>query len=326
MRLVLCFILLAVWSGQANDTSKEWSDLLSEGESLHKTGNYSAAAHDFRKALAIAERCTINDHQLAELHNDLGADYAEAGQFAESEGEYRRALALLEKTEGQASLNYAVVVASIAVLPTQTSAPESVIALLRRALAVNARSGDIGNLTLVRGCLALILGNQKRYQEEEPLLLEALAALAKQKTPDPRLMAGFLNNLAVLRLDQARYEEAIDLQRESIRVLQTGLGREHPSLVVSFNNLAATYVKMGRFDEAGLTYLRAIDLCRKTLGEDHLDYAVLLKNYAVALRKLGRKREAKKMETQGQQIERAADRRNGIGSTISVAGIRSDKD
>jgi tetratricopeptide (TPR) repeat protein len=108
-------------------------------------------------------------------------------------------------------------------------------------------------------------------------------------------------------------------------VLETALGREHPSLVVLFNDLATTYVKMGHFEDARLTYLRAIALCGKTLGEDHLDYAALLENYAVALQKLGRKSEARKVKRQGQQIMQAAHRRNGIGSTISVAALRSAK-
>lgn len=55
-----------------------------------------------------------------------------------------------------------------------------------------------------------------------------------------------------------------------------------------------------------------------------LDYAVLLENYAVVLRKLGRKREAKKFQAEGLQIERASNRRNGVGSTIRVTALRSN--
>ena len=325
MRFVLCFILLAVRSGQANDTPKELSELFSQGKSLLNKGDYSAAAHAFREALAVGERSSINDRQLAELHSDLAASYAEAGKFSESAGGYRRVLALLEKTEGQASLNYAVLLATMAVLPTQPSATEPVIAALRHTLAVNARIDASENLILVRECLALILSKHNRYQEEEPLLLDALADLAKQKTPDARLLGGVLNDLAMLRLDQGRYRESIDLQQQSIGVLETALGREHPSLVVLLSDLATTYVKMGHFDDARLTYVRAIALCGKTLGENHLDYAALLENYAVALQKLGRKSEARKVKRQGQQIMQAADRRNGIGSTISVAALRSAK-
>ena len=81
---------------------------------------------------------------------------------------------------------------------------------------------------------------------------------------------------------------------------------------------------VGRFDEAGLRCQRAIDICRKTRSEDHLDYTVLLENHAVVLRKLGRKREAKKADAEGKQIERAVDRDNGVGLTIGVTALRSD--
>jgi tetratricopeptide (TPR) repeat protein len=323
MRFVLCILLLAVQSGQASETPKGWSDWLSEGQSLSHTGNYSAAAHAFREALAIAARSTIDDRQLVILHNALAGACAQAGQFVEAEAEYRRALALVEKAEGQGSRNYALVLAQMAILPTQAGNGDEVIALLRQTIAINARIGPTENIALVRECLAGIFRRQKRYREEEPLLLDALADLAKQKAADPAVMAASLNNLAVLRFDQERYQESIDLQQESIRIWETALGKEHPSLVAPVNNLATTYLKMGRFDDAELTLRHAMNVCKKTLGENHPDYAVLLKNYAVVLRKLDRKREAKKFKKQGQQIEQASNRRNGVGATIGVTAFRS---
>ncbi len=323
MRSVLFIFLLAVPS-QAIDAPKSWSDWLSEGEAFRAAGNYSAAVRAFRSALTIAERSNVTDAQLIALDDALAETYAEAGQFAESEAAYRRALGLVEKNEGQASLDYAVLLSSMAVLPTQAPLPEEQIRLLRNAIAMNARIGSVQKLAIVRGCLALILKKQKRYREEESLLLEALADLSSQTPPNPHLQGAFLNNLALLRLEQGRNEESIDLQQKSIRVLEAALGQEHPSLVVPFNNLAITYFKVGRLAEANLTYQRAIDICRNTLGEDHLDYAVLLENDAVVLRKLGRKRDAKKADAEGRQTERAADRRNGVGLTIGVTALRAD--
>jgi len=325
MRFVLCILLLAVRSGQASETSKGWSDWLSEGQALTHTGSYSAAAHAFREALAIAARSAIDDRQIVELHDALAVAYAELGQFAEAEGEYRRALSLVEKADDQGSLHYAVLLADIAILPTQTGNREEVIALLLQAIAVNARIGSLKNINVIRECLAQILRSEKRYREEEPLLEDALADLVRQKAADPALMGAAFNNLAVLRFDQQRYQESVDLQLESIRVWETASGKEHPSLVAPLNDLATAYLKMARFDDADLTYRRAINICRKTLGENHLEYAVLLKNYSVVLRKLGHKREAKKIETQGEEIQRAVNRRNGVGSTISVTALRSDR-
>ena len=325
MRIALFIILLAAGSCDADEPSKGWSDWLKEGEALRRTGSYPAAAHAFREALATALGSDVTDRQLAELHFALAGADAEMGQFLESEGEYRRALALVKRREGKVSLNYAVLLASIATLPTQTGNHEEVIALLREAIAANATIGYTENLTIIRECLAQILRKEKRYQEEEPLLLDALADLTKQKAADPALMGAVLSNLAVLRFDQERYEESINLQEKSIRVWEMASGKEYPSLVAALNGLAAAYVRVGRFDDADVTYQRAIDICRNTVSADPIEYAVLLKNYALVLRKLGRKREAKRLETQGQLIERATVRHNGIGSTIDVTTLRFER-
>jgi tetratricopeptide (TPR) repeat protein len=146
MRFVLCILLLVVRSGQASETSKGWSAWLSEGQSLSHKGNYSAAAHAFREALGIAVRSGFTDRQLAEFHDALAVAYAQAGQFKDSEDEYRCALALVEQAEGQRSLNYAYVLARMAILPTQTGNREEVIALLRQAIAANVRIGHTENI------------------------------------------------------------------------------------------------------------------------------------------------------------------------------------
>jgi tetratricopeptide (TPR) repeat protein len=243
----------------------------------------------------------------------------------ESEGEYRSALALIDKTEGRRSLNYAFLLANMAILPTQTGNREEVIALLREAIAAHEQVGHTENITVVRECLAQILRKEKRYQEEEPLLIDALADLTKQKEANPALMGAALNNLAVLRFDQRRYEESINLQEQSIHVWEMASGKEDPFLVAPLNDLATAYVSVGRFEDADVSYRRAIDICRKTLGEDHIDYAVLLKNYAFVLRKLGHKREAKKLESKGELIQQAVNRRNGIGSTLNVTTFHFDR-
>jgi tetratricopeptide (TPR) repeat protein len=325
MRIALFIILLAVESCHADEPLKGWSDWLNEGEALRSSASYPAAAHAFREALVIAERSVVTDRQLVQLHSALAGAYAETGRFLESEGEYRRALALVKRTEGPVSLNYAVLLASMAILPTQTGNREEVIALLREAISTNAGIGSIENITVIRECLAKVLRTEKRYREEEPLLVDALADLAKQKTGATDLMGAALNNLGVLRFDQERYEESVDLQEKAIRVWEMARGEQHPALVTPLNDLAAVYVKMGRFYDAVVAFQRAMDICRKTLGQDRLEYAVLLKNYAHALRKLGRKREAKAAETQAQLIQREFNRRNGVGASISATALRSDR-
>jgi tetratricopeptide (TPR) repeat protein len=229
------------------------------------------------------------------------------------------------KAEGRRSLNNAFLLARMVILPTQTGNRDEVIALLREAIAAHVRIGYTENIIVIREFLAQILRKEKRYREEEPLLLDALADLTKQKEANPALTGAALSNLAALRFDQQRYEESINLHEQSIGVCGMASGKEHPSLIAPLNNLAIAYVRMGRFEDADVTYLRAIDISRRTLGEDHIVYGELLQKYAFVLRKLGHSREAKKLETQGQIIQQDAIRRNGVGATINKTALRSDR-
>lgn len=291
-------------------------------QALTRAGNYAAATQAFRRALAVAEGANAGDQKLVEIYDALASAYAGAGQYAESEHQYRHALALAEKTEGPQSLDYAVLVASIAALPTQIGNREPIIEMLREAIAVNRRTGSARELAIVRVCLAQILMDRRRYVEAESVLLDAQSSAASLMTTDPGLLADLLNGLGFLRFNQGRYRESIELYLESLRLLESVTGDEHPLLVAPLNNLALSYLKLGRLNEAEVTLRRANTMCGKTLGEDHPTCGALLEGYAVVLRKLNRKREAKAVAARAAQITRAFRSRNGVGSTISVTALR----
>jgi tetratricopeptide (TPR) repeat protein len=293
------------------------------GKTLSETGNYAAAVQAFRRALAAAEGTNVGEGKLVELYDALASAYAEAGQYSESEQEYRRALALAERTAGRQSLEYALLVASIAVLPTQIGNRETVIEILSRAIAANRRTGFARERAILGVCLAQILLDGRRYVEAESVLLDAQSSAASLKTIAPKLLAELLSGLGALRFDQRRYSESVDLYLQSLRLLEPAMGDQHPSLVAQLNNLGLSYFKLGRFNDAELTLHRANVICGNTLGEDHATCGVVLDGYAVVLRKLNRKREAKAVAARSKQIAHTAQSRNGVGLTISVTALRT---
>jgi tetratricopeptide (TPR) repeat protein len=320
---VICLVPFVAWTLEAGESAAGWTNLLSEGKALTWAGNYSAAAQAFRQALTAAEGANAGERSLVEIHDALASVYAEAGRYAESEHEYRRALALTEKSQGRRSLDYALLVASMAMLPTQMGNREAVAPLLGEAIIANRESGRNRELAIVRVCLAQILLDAKRYAEAESVLLEAQGDLAALKTENPKLVAELLNELGLLRFEQRRYKESAELDSEALQMFQDVMGDAHPALIGPLNNLALSYLKLGRLNEAELKLNRAMGICSRTLGEDHATYGALLESYAVVLRKLDRKHEAKAVSTRSQQITRAYQRRNGVGATISVAALRS---
>lgn len=322
MKALLCITLLTFCGAAANNAPKAWSEWVSEGKALIRAGNYAAAAQAFRRALAAAEGANAGERKLVEIYDALASAYAEAGQYAESEHQYRRALALAEKIEGRQSLDYALLVAGMAILPTQIGNRGPIVEMLREAIALNRQTGSARELAIVRVCLAQILMDGRRYVEAESVLLDAQSGAASSMTTDPGLLSDLLDSLGVLRFNQGRYRESIDPYLESLRLFEDAMGDKHPSLLAPLNNLALSYLKLGQFNEAEVTLRRANTVCGKTLGEDHATCGALLDGYAVVLRKLHRKREAKAVAARASQITRAFRSRNGVGSTISVTALR----
>jgi len=325
MKLILlaCLIPFIAWTEETHESPRGWSEWLMAGKALTRAGNYAAAAQAFRRALAAAEGTNVGEVKLVELYDALAMAYAEAGQYSESEHEYRRALALAERTEGRQSLEYALLVAGMAVLPTQIGNREPVIEILSQAIAANRGTGSARERAILGVCLAGLLVDGKRYVEAESVLLEAQSGAAGLKTIDPILLAELLSGLGVLRFDQRRYSESVDLYLESLRLFERAMGDQHPSLVAQLNNLGLSYFKLGRLNDAELTLRRANVVCGNTLGEDHATCRAVLEGYAVVLRKLNRKREAKAVAARSKQVAHASQSRNGVGLTISVTALRT---
>jgi tetratricopeptide (TPR) repeat protein len=322
MKLILCFLLLLTELSATSETPKSWTEWVSEGSALHSAGNNSAAALAFRKALTTAEGSQISDRQLVGIYDDLASVYADVGQFLESEHAYRRGLAIVEKSEGRHSLDYALLLAGISMLPTYTGNLNETITVLREAIARHSQSASARDLAVVREFLAAILVDRKMYDEAETLLLDSQSDLARLRTSRPTLQADLLNSLGVLRFHQGLYDKSVDLHIKSLQLLESTVSSSHPSLILPLNDLAAGYAKTDRLNDARSTYERAISVCNRSLGSDHPNCGILLHNYAVVLRKLGHKREAKEMEARSRQIARASLRRAGVGATIDVAAFR----
>jgi tetratricopeptide (TPR) repeat protein len=323
VRLSICFLIVSFQVCAAFQAPKTWADWAAEGKTLIDAGDYWLAAQAFQQALAAAESCGIEDRQLAKLMGRIASAYADAGQYLEAEREWRHALAIIERTDGTESLGYALLMADIAVLPTQTGDREQTIAVIRRAIASNGRRGSLGELSWLRRCLGQLLMAQKKYEEAAAVLLDWQSDLARSKTPDALKLADLLNSVGRIRFHQGRFAEAVTSFRESLSAFEGAVGSEHPRLVTPLNNLATSLVRVGQLDQAGAVYQRAILICGKTLGRDHLICGVLLENYSLVLRKLGRKREAKEFAAQSRQIKLASGRRNGVGSVVSVESLQS---
>jgi tetratricopeptide (TPR) repeat protein len=323
---VLASACMALWTVQAGPGSEDWRELMIQGRALHLAGKYLDAIQAFRKAETLTGLPGADLRRAAVISESLGAAYADSGQITNAGHEYRRALAALENCEGSHSIDYAVVLATIADLHDGSGVGEDIISKLRHALTEHEKSGPAEKLAVIRICLAQIFSKERRYGEAEALLLDTQAALNKQSAPEPKTKAGVLNALVVLRFDQGRYRESVQADAEYLRYLETVVGTQHPSLVVGWSNMATNYVKLGRFEDAVKAYETSLSIAGKVLNETNPTYGPLLENYAFALRKVGRKAEAKGYARKSRQIRHTLDQLNASRLTVSISALRDGRD
>ena len=143
----------------------------------------------------------------------------------------------------------------------------------RRALEMRrATLGDEHNVTVkLMVCLAILLREQGKLSEAEPLCREALRVGQETLGEAHPNTLGSLNNLAILLSEQGKLSEAEPLHRKALCGLQETLGEAHPDTLSSLNNLASLLKDQGKLSEAEPLYREALRVRQETLGEAHPD-------------------------------------------------------
>jgi tetratricopeptide (TPR) repeat protein len=223
--LLFSLQICTVWAAP-----QSWIEWVSEGKASVAAGNYQAGVDAFHKALAKSGNSKIPARQLVEITISLAAAYAELGLYADSEGAWRQALAMVEKTEGTASLDYAMLLANMLTLPIQITSSEKDIQTLRRAIVTPHKTDSPTDLAIVRACLAGLLMRQLKYDEAETLLLDSQADFERLRAREPQLLATVLDSLGEIRYQQGRFAEALRFHSRALNILESALGSEHPGI------------------------------------------------------------------------------------------------
>jgi tetratricopeptide (TPR) repeat protein len=323
MRRYLLIVLSIAGTVIARDSppSASWYDLIARGQAFVDLGYYVPAETAYRKALAATETFSSPDKRLLLSLDLLASVESELGNASEAERLYCRALLIAEQINGRDSLDYSIVLGSLASLRWKLREDPDAIGMLKEAIRLDQRAASPRHLAIARNCLAEILIAQKRYAEAEELLLQARGAFAREKDLDSLRI--ILNNLGILRYLQRRYPEAIDLFEESLKTSQSHAGDAHLLHLRVWNNLAASYEQTGRYQDAGAILAQAKTLCEQSLGAQNPTYAEIIGNYSVVLKKLGRKREARRWRSVCLKIRESSQRARGDGLSVSLTALRS---
>ena len=159
--------------------------------------------------------------------------------------------------------------------------------------------------------LAALYESQGRYEQAEPLYLQALELSQRLLGEDHPNVATSLNNLAGLYKSQGRYNEAEPLYLQALELWKHLLGEDHPDVATSLNNLAGLYKSQGRYEQAEPLYLQALNICERRLGVEHPNTVTIRKNLEALRAAIYSKR---------QHFDTLSNRAEGSTSTRSVTG------
>jgi tetratricopeptide (TPR) repeat protein len=225
-KAVFYIILLAVPLFLLGADAKSWEQWMAEGAALKNEGKYPEAVYSFERALRIADEFQVQDRRLLYTINALASAYAQAGRIAESAYQYQRGISLLDKSGGRESVDYALLLGSLASIRPERTDTNIVVTILQKVIA--ARQGTDEQIFSLQDYLFQIYKDTGRYREAELVVLDEQATAEKRNEKDSISRAILLNNLGALRSNTKRYQEAIELYRESLRIREANGESDSP--------------------------------------------------------------------------------------------------
>ncbi|KAG1657909.1 hypothetical protein FOA52_005810 [Chlamydomonas sp. UWO 241] len=177
--------------------------------------------------------------------------------------------------------------------------------------------------------LALLLHDQGKFDEAEPLLRRALAGRDEALGPTHRDTLTSVTSLALLLHDQDKLDEAEPLYRRALAGCEKALGPTHPYTLTGIHNLAYLLAAQDKLDEAETMYRRALAGNQKALGADHPDTLTSVNNLAGLLHDQGKPDEAEALYRRalaGRQKALGAGHPDTLSSVVTLAGLLHDQD
>jgi tetratricopeptide (TPR) repeat protein/DNA-binding XRE family transcriptional regulator len=128
---------------------------------------------------------------------------------------------------------------------------------------------------------ASYLQMRARYQEAEPLFLQAFSLVTQRLGSTHHTTASALNRLAHLYKEQGRYTEAEPLFLQAIRILEQQPGTQTSALADALSGLSVIRWQQEKYTEAEDFSQQALQIFECQLGSTHLEVARPLNTLAV---------------------------------------------
>lgn len=229
---------------------------------LRQRGDYQSAEKVLQEAM---KQATLDADKIL-VHNALGGLYMQTQNDTESEANFRKALALLEKTAKPDSLDMATILDNLSVVCSSSKKFGEAESLNSRAITIYKKNKDAPNATLdlitVLGNRGFILSRQGKHKEALESYEEAVAICQSGSEVPPSLYATMIDNLGSAYFNQGEFEKAEHARIDALALFESSQGQNHPETIKARRNLAAVYIKEARWQEAADLLTKAVEVLK----------------------------------------------------------------
>lgn len=299
---------------------------------LRQMGDYQSA----EKVLQAAGKLASTDADRILVHNALGGLYMHTQNDLESEANFRKALALLEKTANPDSLDMATILDNLSVVCSSAKKFSEAESLNGRAIEIYRKNKNAPNATLdlitVLGNRGYILSRQGKHKESLESYEEAVAICQSGEQVPPSLYATMIDNLGSAYYMQGEFEKAEHARVDALALFESSAGQNHPETIKARRNLAAVYIKEGRLEDASELLKKSIEALQKSgsvnknlLNSCISDFEFCQIHIAARKHKMEEKESGKSMShISAQEAEEQASKSSG-GNEKSEKGKEAEK-
>jgi len=169
--------------------------------------------------------------------------------------------------------------------------------------------------------LAVVLKNQGRCKEAEPLYRRVLKVYETALGPNHLYTLTSVNNFASALENQGKYEEAEQMYRRALEGRESELGPNHPDTLTSGSGVALVLKRQGKSDQAEPMYRRALEGYEKQFGPDHPYTLSSINNLASVQQDQGRYEEAQMLYIRALEGRERVLGPNHSDTLTSISGV-----
>ena len=345
-------------------SAKEWKfafqhSLNAGDEAMGLSAATGAAQHyETARTLLNEKKAVVDDATRQRLFINLGRANELIGNYAESETDYRTALALAEtiqdptavarvqyglgmlfRLQGQVAnaLDLLVkardgyellhderalagVLIELGLVLFRKGENEDAQKQLEHGLALARKAGDSRAVALALNNLGLVSVDQGEYAKAQTFHEESLAL--RRELGDKQGIASSLNNLGHLAFEQGNYETGRTLHEESL-ALRRDLG-EKMGIIASLSNLGNIYYGLGDYAAAQAQYEESLALARELSAKPNI--AIALNNISIMVLAQGDLITARTLQEESLVLRREMGHKLGVAYSLgNLADIASQQ-